>query len=387
MTTRLKILCLVSGRPGHIDFGGLGFIKLARALADRGHEVTWLCPETQRERLATAGFLVDTRMPVEGLALGQLVTHQNTDRSLAFELPASALRRFQHRFQEDRPDLLLCDRVLTLAPLLAENLDLPLAVVGTSGEILQRSGSELVEALQPVPEYQRIGEALKRKLGWRRGEIGGYWGRSSTANITFLGRSFYARTRGTNPAKCWTVCHWDAPRETSRGPIHGISFGHSGDLARLITVADALISHAPDPRAFRVFCGSRDRVHEHYTRRLDPLQVCGWVPFDRAFAGLRTLTYFGGIGTLWHAVNHHVPMLVVPGNVGDQQINGERVSVLGLGACLEPGPALGVRAVAAWNTIQHADFIQSLARFRDRRNYSHSMATAADGIESLADSR
>lgn len=313
---RLKVVCLVSAHPGHIDFGGLGFVKLARAFLDRGHDVTWWGANEHRDRLTQFGFRIDTRFPVDALRLYPLLSqeHLHTQQDI-YQARLTALAQLFLSLRGYHPDLLLIDRILALGPLLAANLGIPAAVIGTNGEYCMREGQTVVTRGFPVGAYQEVGETIKRHLGWEEGSLHSFWGQSPYANITFLGNSFY---RGTTAAAdtSWYVHHFDTGQSERVKMYHGFSFGHSGDAELMCRILDALLASGADPKSFKVFCGAHEETYRRYAAHSgEGLEVYRWVPFSDHLRELHSLTFFGGIGTLWHCINSEITMIMVPGGL------------------------------------------------------------------------
>jgi hypothetical protein len=77
-------------------------------------------------------------------------------------------------------------------------------------------------------------------------------------------------------------------------------------------------------------------------------------------------------------------MLILPGGIGDQQINGARAAALGLAECVGRSDGDQEAAVTKWRSLQSGDHRQALRAFKAMGNYTHTMASAAEGLERLA---
>lgn len=378
----MRVICLVSSRPGHLDFGGHGFVELARELVRQGHRVDWIAPERQQQRLARHGFRVDTSLPVDRLPLFPLLQpEQIAAKADAYAAKVAALKAIARTLRQCRPALLLIDRVLALGPLLAANLGVPAVVVGTNGEYCRRDGKQVRPVSAPVAGYVETGERLKRDLGWRSGVLGSYWGQSDIANISFLGRSFY-QGGSLGPGVAWYLNRFGEPSPAKARTYHGVSFGNSGDPQRMTAALDTLLRLAPADR-FELYCGTRDSVYARYAAITAGPAVFRWVPFGERFDRLRTLAFFGGIGTLWLGIAYQVPMLFVPGGVGDQLANAERAQRLGLGETVGPGDPTESAVQECWRRLQGGDHQAAIAAFKASDNFTHTLETAVSRLARL----
>jgi len=76
-----------------------------------------------------------------------------------------------------------------------------------------------------------------------------------------------------------------------------------------------------------VLVGKRKRLYKElkYQAHGSELRLHQWVDLADYVPKLSKLTFFRAIGTTWHCLNHSISMLVVPGLIGDQFINGEAI--------------------------------------------------------------
>ena len=107
----MKYLCVVSGSPGHIDFGGLGFVKLAQHLQMRGHKVEWAtgCLE-QIRRLETYGQIARLCPAIYRLRMKHFApVSSSSTQDARDERQHRSLKDFFQFVQSTRPDI-LCGR-------------------------------------------------------------------------------------------------------------------------------------------------------------------------------------------------------------------------------------------------------------------------------------
>jgi UDP:flavonoid glycosyltransferase YjiC (YdhE family) len=109
-----------------------------------------------------------------------------------------------------------------------------------------------------------------------------------------------------------------------------------------------------------------------------------WVDFSVHFPELKCLTFFGGIGTIWHCIDNYLPMLIVPGMVGDQLYNGGIVLERGLGECFpmienncdKLSPLLARLGDAS-------GYREKITTLRSIHDYSDTMETVCERLEKL----
>jgi UDP:flavonoid glycosyltransferase YjiC (YdhE family) len=127
----IKALFLVSGAYGHMDFGGLGFLRLSQKLEAEGHSCVWISCGDQVTRLRVHGCQVEEERLLNQLSLMQMRQIEVLEKNHALrEDIIAALGRVRQRMAQHRPDVVFIDRLLVGAGLAAAQLDLPYAAIG-----------------------------------------------------------------------------------------------------------------------------------------------------------------------------------------------------------------------------------------------------------------
>lgn len=377
----MKILCVVSENPGHIDFGGMGYVNLARALITQGHQVEWVSLDAQVERLRQHKFNVHNKPSATALKLKLFVDaneHQYKQR-------IHELKSFAADLAQLAPDIILFDRALAYGPMVAEHLGVPYACVGTPGGYWEYGGSFLQPVAEPVRAYHELGERIRLDLQWRGAPPASHWAHSPTLNICFTGINFYGATQGG--ANTAYVDNFNNSVIPENGDRVGISYGNTGappllDFLIQCTMDNKLISEPID-----VFVGNNEDIYVDLNETFPDrnLHTHMWVDFAKYFARLKYLVFFGGIGTVWQCVNHYQPMLILPGLVGDQWINAESVSRLGIGARLlltKPNCALVASAIE--DMQQKSSYVENIIAYRSRNNFTDNIDSLCERVTRLA---
>jgi hypothetical protein len=332
----MKVLCLCSEAPGHIDFGGKGFIRLAKRLQSGGHHVTWAAYGAQIARLAQEGFTPDRLEAARSLSVKmQLGAKGQVHQDIRLD----GFRQLLDYLSRQRPDLLLVDRLMAYAGPIADRLGIPYVAIGTPGGHWVRERQDwrvdVFPSATAVERYRERSAGIFEKLGWENCHIDGFWLDSPYLNTTFMGRDWYPKS-GAPQAQVWLFETNYSPRPGSKKL--GISFGNQGRTEALEEALTLAFQGGSFPLPVDVITGNRDDV----ARRIDALpsrqrfELYRWVNFGEHFRTLSALAFLGGIGTAWHCLRAGLPMLVIPGHLGDQLFNGRRVDSLGLGICFEP---------------------------------------------------
>jgi len=387
----MKIACVASDGAGHIDFGGLGYVRLAKHMESLGHQVVWRTYGSQVERLRSAGCDVANLPCISGLILRPFFPTAQIDAfEDAHKQRLEKIRQFAAAMQKLKPDLIVFDRLIAYGGLAAKHLNVPYIAVGTPGGYwhFQETTAPKSVNIQPAPEpvlaYGDYGRLLKSELGWTGGDVSSGWLNSPHLNIHFMPRQFYGEA---DPGRCANINHFTDYSEKAGPPRIGVSFGNQGDRSQLLKILDTVKRRGPVPASIDVFTGRDGPLHRQLTGKFagDNIAIHEWADFHQYFSKLHCLIFLGGIGTIWHCLNHTVPMIIVPGFVGDQAENANRVRALGIGKILAPGEA------AVNNIFDMAAEIISDTRMRERiielrspANFSHSMETVGEKIEQLA---
>lgn len=384
----MKILCLASGKPGHIDFGGQGYVRLALNLQARGHDVHWITFGSQVARLRRHGFSVEDTRALDYMRLMPFMPlSPGTDAQALHAQRLGAIRHLVDIVSTYQPQIILIDRLLVYCTMMAAALDIPYLAIGTPGGYWRYDDDSVLPSLEPVTEYQEYGQQLAIALGWQDTGIYSSWASSPYLNICFVGRSFYD---GLFPptGKSAFVYHFDNHEMTNKRERAGVSFGNQGNGPFLEYFLDRYINGMPDGVEIDVFAGDDMQLVKKLEGRYgnkSGMHIHQWVDFSEHFARLKFLGFFGGIGTIWHCVNQWLPMVAVPGFIGDQFINAIRLQRLGMGIHLSPFGGMTPENLVYLmeQQLDSRACLKSIATFRDRTNYTDTMDTICDRIETL----
>jgi hypothetical protein len=381
----LKILCIACGGTGHLDFGGLGFVRLARKLVALGHEVIWISSQKQVERLRAFGFAAEQQPVVDALSLNHFIPANAISVQAGNYLQLlQRLHYFRALIRSRKPGLILFDRLLAYAAMAADDAGIPYVSVGTPGGYWRLSKSGTLPSTVPVQEYRDLGSAIKSDLRWEKGSLDSFWINSPLLNICFVGKDFYATPPEVPSA---TVHHFAERPIQVAGTRFGVSFGNSGHEPILKSFTKCLIRHKGVREPIDIFLGNKEQLLRELQAKYqsEQIRLHGWVDFSRHFPELKCLAFFGGIGTVWHCLDNFLPMLVVPGMVGDQRYNGHIISQLRLGECflVNENVCESLRPVLARFTGAQELYKEKIAALRSRDRYSDTLETIGDRLMRL----
>ena len=189
----MKILCAVSRGRGHLDFGGNGYLRVAKALQENGHEMVWLTPDKHQQTLKSWGFDWQLQPYIDALWLPEeQVADFENDIFLALKTIELTIRAID-------PDLILSDRLLGMMSPLCEHLGIPMIAVGTPGGLWKKSGTAILPGRSKLNDGQ-LPHLLRDRLKWQFSTTLSAWCCSTISNIHYMPRSFYADTGSSSLA-------------------------------------------------------------------------------------------------------------------------------------------------------------------------------------------
>ena len=329
----MHFLFAAKNAPGHTDFGGEGFVRLAADLTTRGHRVDWLAHGERARYLEGLGFRVTYFKPLADLSLSRHLLRATETSIDDHQLirPLLALKALAVKLRELRPDAMCLDRDLALAPLAANRSAIPFIAVGTPGgdwvRLPEQGGT--FPCRDPVERYRTISGFLASSLGWRGETIGSCWVNSPYLNINFLGSHFYPEDISLD--RCASVSLFGEPPPSPRKLRIGVSFGNSGDRIEELTAIAIQLEKQGLP--VEVVTGRNEALADRLRKSCDTplLNIRGWSDFSTLLPKLSALLFFGGTGALWHCINARVPAVVLSGGRGDQSLNAGQVEHHGIG--------------------------------------------------------
>ncbi|MCF6262712.1 MAG: hypothetical protein L3J24_03900 [Xanthomonadales bacterium] len=378
----MKVLCIVSEFSGHIDFGGMGFLRLAEAMKNQGHEIIWAAPPVHLSTLVKCGFNKYSFTETAALHIRPFFTTQLLSKhSKEFITRIELIKKLYIEIKLISPDIILLDRVLQIGFLISEQLQIPSVSVGSPGGYWSKSKAGVSMVATPIQDYVEVGEQIKDKLNWNKGRLTSLWGYSAYLNICFLGKSFYDCNQVANSAY---VYHFDNRAEDTERHSFGISYGNSGPPEKMMQTLHCLMQIRQLFSSVEIFTGAQEQIYEALKRQLgNSANLHAWVKFSDYFYNMKGLAFFGGVGTVWECINYNVPMFVVPTIVGDQARNANAIERLGLGRCIDATNNKDEIVEIIQKTLCAGTYLGNIKEFKKRENYTDTMDTTVDKIAGL----
>ncbi len=370
-----------------MDFGGLGFVRLSQALSGRGHSVRWWSFGPQVERLNAHNCPAEDHPDMAHFALLPIDSADKIHHyPKVYDNRINALRHFLARLQAFKPDLIFVDRLLVGAALAIEQTEIPYFAVGTPGghwrfaDRVEPKRINIHPQNTAVEPYREYGGALKRTLSWSNGDITSAWVRSPLGNLHFMSRDFYPPTGSDQSI---SLFHHRPPAPPYSGNRLGVSFGNQGSSQGLKDLTTALIQNGPRDLGIDVFAGNDTDTRRHFQSLSETadLRVFGWTRFAGRMPDLSGLMFLGGVGSIWHCLNHAIPMVVAPGYIGDQLHNAQRVAALGLGLHLRDCDLTDPDQLRAIGQLAQSDSLRDkIASFVHPDSFDETMASFCDKV-------
>ena len=385
----MRIICLTSSQPGHMDFGGQGFVRLAKSLQHKNHHVTWLSFGLQPERLKKQGCVVDEMPTLRGLSVIPFFTADKIDQyKQQHQSRINAIQILYSLLHKEKPDILIIDRLLTYASLVAKQLNIPFVAMGTPGGYWQLNKQEqcvhVSPSLTPVHDYADYGEILKKSLDWQQGENNSFWTHSPSLNVCFMNTAFYP-LHNNQKKQLVSVNHHQKNSTETKDKRLGISFGNQGNQQHLLKLLEYAIDLPSDLLPINIFVGSNQTLYKQLDNLYNSKQITlhHWVDFNQCFSVLSALIFLGGIGTIWQCIEHNIPMLITSGNIGDQRFNAERVQAMGIGVHLSDDIKKDVLLATIIECCKNKYFKENISAFKQQQSYTDTLETACQRIESI----
>jgi UDP:flavonoid glycosyltransferase YjiC (YdhE family) len=376
----MRVLCVVSEQPGHLDFGGMGYLRVAEQLRSRGHDIRWIVNGDQAKRIQAEQFQAIEDINITDLHLNRLIEHLAKGTPLANTI--QTIEHLANTCSRLTPDIVLCDRVLSFAPLALEQTGAPYVSMGTPGGEWRVTRNGVIPATTPISQYLVIGEEIRRRLAFPIGTLPSAWVNSPWLNICFVGRS-YGDISHTRLSSASFVRHFAAVPPECRTPHVGCSFGNTGDPRSLLNVLQILANERAV--TLDVFMGRRREVRDLIDGRFtgELVRLHEWVDFNDFLPKLTLLLFLGGISTLWDCVNYCVPMAIVPGGSGDQYYNSRAVHTLGLGVAVDGSLLDQSLVLKLAKSVQGELLSPYFDHFRSPSNYTDTLDTVCERLEAL----
>ncbi|MDX1993755.1 MAG: glycosyltransferase [bacterium] len=339
----------------HTDWGG--FLKTAKALQARGHDILWISGESLRRAVESAGIPfrairqtgwlwppppapdLSTIPPQEAVMLRY---KRALDTWLSEDIVGEAVEALLELAAEiGTPDVMAIDPFLSAAALAAEKLDVPLVVCGWPAQ------GDLNETFL-FPVQRTLGTDSQQRLGRlceRFGLDGVNFSKGPTPSIIsphlhvcYFTRGWYIADDATllphnlfvggkadtpiTPPPSWLT---DIPLDA---PLALITLGtvFTGDLGFFSWAAQAAARAGLIPI---VVLGTNpveaDKKKELVAALPPQTRLLNWAPFEHVLPRSKIMIHHGGMGTTHWAVVHGVVQIAVP-HAADQRVNARRVA-------------------------------------------------------------
>ncbi len=344
--------------PGHLDWGG--YLATAAELVNRGHEVLWATGEAMQPTLARfkvpGHALAETgwRWPpppplqpspdIDNAALQRMRMARALDQWLAVDRVSAAVEELLPVAEDFRPDLILGEMFMSAAPMVAEKLDRPFAVVGWPA-----THNKVHPDAQAVAD---MAHDRQSQLCQRFGLQGVNWStegppaiNSPTLHLTYWSDRWYhgipllsqnRHVGGLTPtARPWRT-PWLSQLAMDR-PWIFITLGTSftNDPNFFINSAHAVVQVGGLPILAVGQGFPKERLDQLQARLPVPRVVTMDVDFSEVLPYVSVAIHHGGAGTTHALVTHAVPQIVVP-RAADQGQQADGVTRTGVGVRLHP---------------------------------------------------
>lgn len=392
----------------HTDWGG--FLKTAKALQKRGHDILWLSENSLEgailqnglafKSLRKSGWLwppppppdLTTILPQEAVKLRYT---RALDTWLSADLVAEGIRSILEVADEiGAPDAIVSDPFLSASAFAAEKLDVPLIICGWPAQAdldanalfpVQRdlSSDSQFRIQQLCDEFGLEGKNFTR--GTAPSIV------SDLLHVTYFTPEWYMSDMMTIMPQTQFVGgkpipvdseppDWlrDIPADKALGLVTlGTIF--TGDLGFYSWSAQSIAREGMIP-IVTIGWNPIEADKKAELKRALPAgtRLLTWAPYEHVLPRCKIMIHHGGMGTTHHAIVYGVPQIVVP-HAADQRIQGRRVTQVKIGLNLT---AHDVRQGQLWegtHALMQADWVQENAR-----RFADSMSSLG-GVERAAD--
>ncbi len=327
-----KAFALVSVGLGHLDFGGMGYLRLVQGLRDQGVEISWLTyGKAMARKLGQIGEPYRMLMSLQSLwtpGANHIFSKKDTvNKDLLMQL-----KHFELFLKFEKPDFILIDRILPFAATIAKHLGIDHYVIGSPGGQWKITDYSVTPG--EIIDKKSLAPMLSKRLHYDLDSLNAF-ASSDSLNITFLPREFYdsSQINGTSRFVNLFPESSTEPESRARTSEVGVSFGNTEFKGFLMDLLPQIMDYHGEPNV-RIYCPKR---HKSYTRlKKSGYSFEEWGDFHEELPQLSLLYYFGGISTTWYCMNYNLPMAVTSSQLDDQDFNAHQISKREIGVALSP---------------------------------------------------
>lgn len=336
--------CFVSFlQPGHMDFGGQGFTRLAEQLMRRGHRVTWTFSYSESKDFykRASAILSDAGIEYDKINRFYLTIHHHHHNFLESAADLERVIRTQ------RYDCIVIDRLCVGAGYAAEWAGVPWAVVGTDGRewaLVKTNQGRAVLAPKADDADVHVQKSKQRDLVSTGSVVSSYWAVSPYLNMSFFPRSYYSGDeRSGIPGHSHFLGSGDDGASREEGNVVLVALGNSFNLSIVTKLIRCVLSVLENRAASVLLLTGNDELTKKLKnefRSFNRLSIDSWMPYEKAYRAASIAVGHGGTSHVWTGMRNAVPLLVLPSK-GDQAFGAKRVEKLNIGLALNVNCALG----------------------------------------------
>jgi MGT family glycosyltransferase len=406
----MRVLFLSAQLPGHLDWGG--YLATARALMERGHEILWasgneVLPLVEREgvpaiALKSTGWRWPPPPPIRPQAgtdrqqFARLRMQRALDQWLDVGRVTEATIELSALVHEFQPDLILSEMFVATAGLVAEQHDIPFAVIGWPApeENMALRGREAQQTVV-AEARERLDKLLThfdlQGVNWTQSGIPAQ--HSPHLHLTYWSESWLG-VPATPPTR--HVGGIGSPTEHAQPQSPGLK--ELVDPLILITLGT---SFNDDPDFFAAAAYATDQMgavplialgkalsSPGVTALRDRLpsrtQIYEIVDLPAVLPLVSAAIHHGGAGTTHALVTHGVPQIVVP-HAADQQQQAQGAARSGVGFHIASKQARPDNLSSALSLLlpDRSDYRTQAEHLRQEFSELGGVPRAADIIEQL----
>ena len=289
--------CFVSyAEPGHLDFGGMSYIRTAAELKDRGHNVKWLLsfyPILSRYQRKEHFIRAESIVKNFGIHCEEYKgLHIKFDQKIE-ELLAN-IKNFARYLQSNQYDCVVVDRLCVAAAFSAHHAGIPWATAGTDGRewTWKRLRTIVNPGVFPGSWHGSSMSKITRFLhrdDFPRPSEKSIWSTSPFLNISFFPRIYYQDAPDLHHPKTSHFVGCGVTHETSAEPRYLlVTFGNLFDPVlryKLVRILKPIIrKHSIS----KLFLGGNKNVAKDLRRIFQHesgVEIREWMSYDKAFGG------------------------------------------------------------------------------------------------------